>query len=349
MKGMIRQELKNYFKNPLYWVGILFILYGLFQILSPYLDVHYFHSKQEVQQTKPESLADADIMDGYVKSTEKERIDLAAKKIQSMIVKEFGEDAENVRETLKEIRESGKSVSEMSDAIEEIYGYPKGYSFQYYYQVYEYHKGTKNEINKDLKEKLTAHSYSWYFGRKFADFGGLYLGFFSAVLLAFLFIRDTKRDTYELLHTKPVTAKAYVFGKATGGFLSMAAAWLLFVVVFFALSAVAGIRNGLPVSLIEFLIPAVCYMLPNVLMIVSVYTIIALGFRNPLPGVPFLFLYLMYSNMGPLRPLAITVRFDGGFLEAVAPRAVYNQVFLLVVSAGLLFMASAIWKRRRIG
>ncbi len=57
----------------------------------------------------------------------------------------------------------------------------------------------------------------------------------------------------------------------------------------------------------------------------------------------------MYSNMGPLRPLAITVRFDGGFLEAVAPRAVYNQVFLLVVSAGLLFMASAIWKRRRIG
>ena len=98
-------------------MGILFILYGLFQILSPYLDVHYFHSKQEVQQTKPESLADADIMDGYVKSTEKERIDLAAKKIQSMIVKEFGEDAENVRETLKEIRESGKSVSEMSDAI----------------------------------------------------------------------------------------------------------------------------------------------------------------------------------------------------------------------------------------
>ena len=198
-------------------MGILFILYGLFQILSPYLDVHYFHSKQEVQQTKPESLADADIMDGYVKSTEKERIDLAAKKIQSMIVKEFGEDAENVRKTLKEIRESGKSVSEMSDAIGRSMDIRR-YSFQYYYQVYEYHKGTKNEINKDLKEKLTAHSYSWYFGRKFADFGGLYLGFFSAVLLAFLFIRDTKRDTYELLHTKPVTAKLMYLGKRQAAF-----------------------------------------------------------------------------------------------------------------------------------
>ncbi len=148
MKGMIRQELKNYFKNPLYWVGILFILYGLFQILSPYLDVHYFHSKQEVQQTKPESLADADIMDGYVKSTEKERIDLAAKKIQSMIVKEFGEDAENVRETLKEIRESGKSVSEMSDAIGEIYGYPKGYSFSIITRCMSITKGQKMRSTK---------------------------------------------------------------------------------------------------------------------------------------------------------------------------------------------------------
>ena len=114
MKGMIRQELKNYFKNPLYWVGILFILYGLFQILSPYLDVHYFHSKQEVQQTKPESLADADIMDGYVKSTEKERIDLAAKKIQSMIVKEFGEDAENVRKAVRRVSSASKTKRQNS-------------------------------------------------------------------------------------------------------------------------------------------------------------------------------------------------------------------------------------------
>ena len=229
---MIRQELKNYFKNPLYWwVSYSFFMGSSRSFLRIWTYIISILSRRYSRRNRNRSRMRIS-WTAMSSPREKERIDLAAKKIQSMIVKEFGEDAENVRETLKEIRESGKSVSEMSDAIGEIYGYPKGYSFQYYYQVYEYHKGTKNEINKDLKEKLTAHSYSWYFGRKFADFGGLYLGFFSAVLLAFLFIRDTKRDTYELLHTKPVTAKAYVFGKAAGGFFSMAAAWLLFVVVF---------------------------------------------------------------------------------------------------------------------
>ena len=64
-------------------------------------------------------------------------------------------------------------------------------------------------------------------------------------------------------------------------------------------------------------------MLPNLLMITSVYVIIALIFKNPLPGVPLLFLYLFYSNMGSIgpdgefgyygRPLAILVRFPGDF------------------------------------
>ena len=178
-------------------------------------------------------------------------------------------------------------------------------------------------------------------------------------LLAFLFIRDTRRDTYELLHTKPVSAGSYIFGKAAGGFLSVGIVWLILVIVFFFVSFAAGIRNDLPVSLIEFLIPAVCYMLPNLLMIASVYVIIALIFKNPLPGVPLLFLYLFYSNMGSIgpdgefgyygRPLAILVRFPGGFLDtAPPPMAMWNQIFLLVASAAFLIGAAAIWKRRRV-
>ena len=54
-------------------------------------------------------------------------------------------------------------------------------------------------------------------------------------------------------------------------------------------------------------------------MIVSVYTLISLLFKNPLPGVPLLILYMVYSNMGGRnaegvygywgRPFAIMVRF----------------------------------------
>ena len=35
------------------------------------------------------------------------------------------------------------------------------------------------------------------------------MAFFATVLLSFLFIQDTRKSTYELLHTKPVTAVSY--------------------------------------------------------------------------------------------------------------------------------------------
>ena len=38
--------------------------------------------------------------------------------------------------------------------------------------------------------------------------------FFATIMLAVLFLQDTKKHTYELLHTKPMTAGKYVFGKS---------------------------------------------------------------------------------------------------------------------------------------
>ena len=173
MKAVMKREVKNYLKNPLFWVGIVVVIFGLFQILSPYLEVKYFRTEQEVKSAKPENIADADIMNGYVKSTKEEQLELAKKKMISMVVKENGEEEQVVQNTLDQISSSGKSIDEMSDAIGEIYGYPGGYSLRYYYEGYEYHQGTVDEINAELKAKLSEYSYSWYFGRKFADFGGL--------------------------------------------------------------------------------------------------------------------------------------------------------------------------------
>ncbi len=37
--------------------------------------------------------------------------------------------------------------------------------------------------------------------------------FFAKIMLAVLFLQDTKKHNYELLHTKPITAGKYVLGK----------------------------------------------------------------------------------------------------------------------------------------
>ena len=94
-------------------------------------------------------------------------------------------------------------------------------------------------------------------------------------------------------------------------------------------------------------------------MIVSVYSLISLVLKSPLPAVPLLLLYIVYSNMGSRsaegvygyygRPLAIMVRFPGNFFDtAPPPMALLNQSFLLLAALCILLLSMQIWKRRRI-
>ncbi len=170
------------------------------------------------------------------------------------------------------------------------------------------------------------------------------MGFFATVFLAFLFMQDMKKNTYELLHTKPIKGWKYIFGKTVSGFLLMLfvlillnvgffvlckiagyqagfsahpliKGWkyifgktvsgfllMLFVLIllnvgFFVLCKIAGYQAGFSAHPLDFLKSTVFYILPNMVMICSVYGLVSLLFRNPLPAVPMLILYMLYSNM----------------------------------------------------
>lgn len=294
MSTVIKQEIKNYLKNPILWLGMVFILIGLVQILKPYLQLHYFASEQEIQALEADDISDRSILEGYITSTN----------------------------------------SDMR-------------------------KASVQEANTYIKEKMEVQSYSWYFGRKFADFCGLFMGFFSAILMVFLFLRDSRKDIYELLHTKPIRPASYVAGKIGGGFCILLIIWGVLVAIFGVMCEVHGRKAGLPVNMFDFVTQSAIYILPNMLMITSVYAIIAFVFKNPLPATPLLFLYMVYSNMGSTdangnfgyfgRPLAIMVRFPGNFLDTTPPpMAAWNQIFLLIASTLIMCLCVVIWKRRRV-
>lgn len=128
--------------------------------------------------------------------------------------------------------------------------------------------------------------------------------------------------------------------------------------VFWAACVICTSSSGFEIRLTDFLLATCQYILPNMLMIVCVYTITALLFKNPLPAVPLLFLYMIYSNMGSRnaegvfgyygRPLAIMVRFPGMFFEVTPPLAMVNQICLLIVSAVIVLIGIQLWRRRRI-
>lgn len=383
MKAIFKREMKNYLKNPLYWIAVAAVFVLIYQTVSPYLKVQYFQTEEEITGQQTEEGEELDIMQGYVLSKKEQQVEIGLECIKQELMryKEItqeskiqdseqnsdtennsgliiywenpNQDPEEVIERVKEHHfETYKEAVGYLEEQEQIWG------SEYYFQEAEYHRGDREEVNTYLAQKLEEHPYSYYFARKFADFGGMFMGFFAAILLAPLFLRDMRKDMYELLHTKPIKASSYVAGKVLGGFAVIGFALCIITALFTALCVLHGREAGLPVRVSDVAVHVLLYILPNMLMIASVYAAISLLFKNPLPAIPLLFLYMLYSNMGSRgadgeygyhgRTLAIMVRFPGSFLDtAPPPLAIWNQSFLLVASAVLVCMTIMIYKRRR--
>lgn len=354
MKAIIKREMKNFLKNPIFWIGLVIMTAGIYQLLGPYLNLHYFKSDQEIQSIVVANTDDADVMDGYIPSSAEEKRETGYGELRSEMIDRMGLPEQEVDTVIDTIRNMG--VSEACQYLESEYGY---YGAEYFLDGAGYKQGSAQEVNGFLDEKLQEHTFSYYFARKFADFTGLFMAFFATILLAFLFLRDTRKNTYELLHTKPMTAWQYVLGKTAGGFFTLAIALGILTTVFSVLCVVYGRAEGFSVNVINIVFAACVYILPNMLMIVSVYAIVALIFKNPLPATPLLFLYIVYSNMGSNgadgqygyhgRALSILVRFPGRFFDTeLPPMLVLNQTFLIMASVVLIALAVYVWKRRRV-
>lgn len=156
-----------------------------------------------------------------------------------------------------------------------------------------------------------------------------------------------------------MTAGKYVMGKVSAGFTICLIVLTILNILFWVLCRIYTKDSGFEVRLWDFVASTVLYILPNMLMIVSIYTLISLIFKNPLPGVPLLILYMVYSNLGGTnaegvygywgKPLAIMVRFPGQLFDTTPPpMALLNQSFLIIVSVVIILISIQIWKRRRI-
>lgn len=317
MYPILKREVRNYVKNPLFWIGIAVIVFMIYQNVSPYLQIHYLAEDEEIVNDYPETFRHGDVFEGYVPMDEEQRREIWEGQIQETLISEFQMSHDEAEAVIREMKDMDPVTA---------CSHLETYSFYGAYGAYvdtAYRKGTREEINSCIAGKLEDRTFSYYFSRKFADFAGLFMGFFATILFAVLFMQDTRKDTYELLHTKPVRAGDYVAGKAGGGFAVCLIILAVLNLVFFFLCTVFTKDSGFEVRLTDFLLATCLYILPNMLMIVSVYSLISLLFRSPLPAVPLLFLYIVYSNMGTRnaqgiygfygRPLAIMVRFPGTF------------------------------------
>ena len=353
MKAIIKRQIKTYLKNPVFWVGIFVVFIGVYQLVAPYLTIHYVEKNEKLptEEEKPWDW-DGDIMDGYVPSTPEKQRELWEKSIINSLMTDFEMSEDELALIIQEMQ--GMEIDEACQYLEDNYKY---YGADYTYEDFQYHAGSREEINQYIRGRLDEHDFSYYFSRKFADYTGLYMGFFATIFLAFLFMQDMRKNTYELLHTKPIKGWKYILGKTVSGFLLMLFVLILLNIGFFLLCKITADQAGFPINLLDFLKATAFYILPNMFMICGVYGFVSVLFRNPIPAVPMLILYMLYSNMirrgenGSYigRPLAIMVRFPGNFFDTTPPpMALPNQTFLLIASVFLLYITVSLWKRRRI-
>ena len=50
MIAVMKREIKNYLKRPLFWIGFFIVLAGVFHDLKPYMEIHYIRSEERNKQ-----------------------------------------------------------------------------------------------------------------------------------------------------------------------------------------------------------------------------------------------------------------------------------------------------------
>ena len=117
MKAIIKRNLKNYLKNPIFWTGLIVVLISMYQTLAPYLSIHYVKPDETFRKVKMAS--DGDVMEGCIPATPDKERELWEKEIVKILQDTengFGmseAEAEAVISEMKQMEDyGGVSVSE---------------------------------------------------------------------------------------------------------------------------------------------------------------------------------------------------------------------------------------------
>ncbi len=205
--------------------------------------------------------------------------------------------------------------------------------------------------NSILKEDKLTNAY----GRIFADYIGISIGFFTVFITAFTLTKDKRYNTDELIYTTEASSYKYILGKYLGD-VSITTFIMLLVAghatwVFHDFSKLTGDT----ISYTAFLKYSVLWIIPTIMFVTSLSYVLQLIFDNGIVPIIVQFFYWMHS-MTPLAPKGVQptkyfIRFN-----KVIPYSQYqpfikdiylNRILFTIFSLVLLFLAIKLWDRKR--
>lgn len=345
---MLKKEIKYLVKNPFFYVGLVIVTYIIISNVAPYLDLY-----KNVSNAEQKKYGDMGIIDGYIPTTKDEQNEQVINRVYESLIEDYNISPEEAQDVLKKLKKSGnqKEIEKYLSINYNMRGVKN------LYEEFGSKKATRDEMEKYLKKIFTQESYSKSVSYKFIDYLGIGIIYFSIIVFLFVFIRDMKKDMYNLVHTKPISASSYIITKLLSGLLPI---YLFAVVVTLFFDTIVNITakyNGFSCEWGSVWIKLILLIFPNVFMIGVFFIFITMIFKNILPTIPALLVYATYSNMGKVledgysykpNPLAIVVRFPNGLTENYLPFwVVINQISLFVLAIVLLFISINLWKKKK--
>lgn len=356
MLAIIRREWKGHLKNPLFYLGIILVGWTMYSSLQGYL----FTYLDEDMQIEEKSPYEADVMDGYIPYTEEEKQKQYNEEFEHIRVAlasdYFGYSETEAEEIVTYLKESGMTIKEMGEYMEEKYDFPNA---ELGFIPPDTKKVTVAEANEYMKQALDEHTFTYYFSLKYADLLTVEMLIFCIVLFVFSFMFESKQDIYELLHTKPLKSGAYVWGKVLGN-MSVSVFVIIVITAVMNICVVQHcIKENLAYSIWDMWMRLGLFLLPSLFVIIATYFFVSVLFKNAIPAVPVLILYMIYSNMGRveadgsfsyhLRPLSLCIRCPEVFFENTIYDAMFiNQAAIILLGIVLCLVANKIWNRRRV-
>lgn len=353
---ILKNKMFRIMKNPVYYIGGILMLVFVYIQCSKYLQIKYITSDSEIKVVDEDSYGDADVMDGYIPMSEEEKVGIGFENLRSDLIEVVG-----MNEIQVDALCTVAQTMEIKDAIDYIEKEcPALSNINYYFFGLEAKKqGTPAETNKYIKDAVNKENFIDYFGRKYVDYLGTTLVFFCLIMYPFFYGNDSKKDIYELLHTKPISGRKYILSQALGGILAGSSIIVVITIVFQMIIFLHKGRLDFPVNIMGIWKYVFACLVPSIVYISSVFLLIGNIFKTPFPAIPILFIQILYSNAGVTnlegvfeynhRLGAILIRYPGLFFETkTASNFFPNQMALIVFSVIFLILSIVFWEKKRV-
>ena len=136
MTAIIKREIKNYLKRPLFWIGVAVVILGVFQNVTPYLETRYVSSAEELENDLTETVHAGDVYEGYIPTEEAERRTLWEKQVEDTLRSGEGFELPEVEAVMAKIRKM--DVDEACLYLENEYQW---FGAEYFWEESAYRKG----------------------------------------------------------------------------------------------------------------------------------------------------------------------------------------------------------------